>query len=64
MGVVFLGINDILKLDTLDASKSGYKRGLAGLKAATGLINLSGLVTRPSHQTIRGEPQPAPGSSV
>jgi lysophospholipase L1-like esterase len=32
--IVFLGINDILQLDTLDASKTGYRKGLAELKAA------------------------------
>ena len=32
--IVFLGINDILQTDTLDASKAGLKKGIAELKAA------------------------------
>ena len=32
--IVFLGTNDILQLDTFDASKAGLNRGLAELKAA------------------------------
>jgi lysophospholipase L1-like esterase len=32
--IVFLGTNDILQFDTLDASKAGYRRGLAELRTA------------------------------
>jgi lysophospholipase L1-like esterase len=32
--IIFLGINDILQSDTLDASKSGLKKGIVELKAA------------------------------